>query len=74
MPKIRVRVEFPAGIRKLKKKEADELKELFRTRLANVLGAEAADSLADLGFENVTNHPSGSTKTTKKGAAKKSNK
>ncbi len=80
---VRVIVEFPAGMRKLSKQQADSLKNLFRTRLANIVDAEVADSLAFLEFENVTPPISGgslaakkagSKKGAKKGSAKKSSK
>jgi hypothetical protein len=69
--KVRVVVEFPAGMRKLNKQQADRLKNLFRTELANNLGAAAADRLAVMDFENVTSPPGGGKLAAKKAASKK---
>jgi hypothetical protein len=78
---VKVIVEFPAGLHKLNKQQTDSLKSIFRTQLANVLGAEGADRLADMDFENVTKGPGGGRFTKKpgskkgvKGGAKKSSK
>lgn len=72
---VKITVEFPEGMRKLNKQQADRLKEIFRSEFANALGADAADRLAAMDFENVTRSPSSkkpSSKKSVKGSSKKS--
>jgi hypothetical protein len=69
--KVRVRVEFPAGMRKLNNKEASKMQSLFRTELANILGADAADKFDSMDFENVTKGPGGGNVAAKKAGSKK---
>lgn len=80
---VRIIVEFPEGLRKLSKKQSDRLKDLFRTEIANVVGAAAKDRLAIMDFENVTSPIGGGGRLASKkavsrkgvkGAAKKSSK
>lgn len=72
--KSKVTVEIPADLVKLSKKEAEDLKSLFRTQVANMLSAKLPDTLLSITIINTPKTPGGGGGTPLNLASKKAAK
>lgn len=68
--KVKIIVEFPEGMRKLTKQEANRLKQAFNTELANTVSAKPLESVLSLEIDNINRTAGGSSKKGTKGGTK----